>query len=351
MTDLGFEPPTARRPGLRRLAWGLLPVGLAGLAAAWFALAQPVAADEFGVRQIYLGPNKGVQKDEVYGPGLHLVIPGYERLHVFPHDIQTLDFNESERGFARERLGTDYHWAPSIRIQTSEGYQVTVDVTVLYRIEDPYTVLTRVGAGRLFETQVMERRADRILRQVLGALDAEDFYNDQVRIEKTRMAKEALEADVAEWGIVVVDVLLREYTYDERYQGAIEDRKIQDQRVFRNQAESVKATREAEKNRVLAEGEANVAVEAERGRAEVRKIAAEADLYFRQRIAEGDKLVALAEAQGTKLENQALQAVGAANLVGLEMAEALDGVEVIMVPTTGDEAMNPLDLDRLIRGF
>jgi len=37
--------------------------------------------------------------------------------------------------------------------------------------------------------------------------------------------------------------------------------------------------------------------------------------------------------------------------VGLEMAEALDGVEVIMVPTTGDGAMNPLDLDRMIRGF
>jgi len=144
---------------------------------------------------------------------------------------------------------------------------------------------------------------------------------------------------------------LREYTYDKRYQEAIEQRKIQDQKVFKNQAEAVSASREAEKNRVLAEGQARIEVERERGRAEVRKINAEADAYFRTRIAEGDLLVALAEAEGTKLENQALQQAGAGNMVGLKMAEALDGTEVIMVSTTGDGSMNPLDLDRLIGGW
>jgi len=148
------------------------------------------------------------------------------------------------------------------------------------------------------------------------------------------------------WG-----VLIREYSYDDRYQAAIEQRKIQDQNVFKNQAEAFAASKEAEKNRVLAEGQARVDVEGERGRAEVRKIAAEADNYYRTAVAEGDLLVALAEAEGTRLENAALQQAGAANIVGLEMAEVLEGTKVIMVSTTGTGSVNPLDLDRLIGGW
>lgn len=337
--------------GGRRWLLVVAPVLLVGLAAVWWTFAQDIPADSVAVRQVYLGPNKGVQREPLYGPGLHLVVPGYERLHVFPRDLQTLDFNDSERSVAKANLGRDYHWAPSIRIQTSEGYQVTVDVTVLYRVVDPYLVITKVGAGRLFETQVVQRRADKILRQTLGALNAEEFYDDGIRMAKVEAARQALTADTSEWGIQVWGVLLREYSYDARYQQAIEQRKIQDQRVFMNQAQSLSAAREAERDRVLAEGDATIEVERERGRAAVRRIDAEADLYYRQKVAEGDLLVALAEAEGTRLENEALRAVGAANLVGLEMAEALEGVELIMVSTTGERAVNPLDLDSLVEGF
>jgi regulator of protease activity HflC (stomatin/prohibitin superfamily) len=327
---------------------GVMGVGLAGL---WWSFAQHVPADMVAVRQVYLGSGKGIQEEPLYGPGLHLVIPGYERLHTFPRDLQTLDFNDSESEAAKKRFGDDYRWAPSIRIQTSEGYQVNVDVTVLYRVSDPYEVLRQVGPGRRFEDQVIQRRADKILRQVLGGLNAEDFYSDDVRTVKVEEARQALQADVDPLGMQIWSVLLREYNYDDRYQAAIEARKIQDQRVFKNQAESLAAGRAAERDRVLAEGQANISVEAERGRADARRISAEADLYYRQRIAEGDLAVALAEAKGTELENAALQAVGAGNLVGLEMAKAMEGTQVIVLSTTGREGVNPLALDELVEGF
>ena len=145
-------------------------------------------------------------------------------------------------------------------------------------------------------------------------------------------------------------MLIRDYTYDQRYQEAIEQRKIQDQNVFKNQAEAFSATMEAEKNRVLAEGKATVDVELERGPRRGPQDHAEAESYYRTRVAEGDLLVALAEAEGTKLENAALQQAGASNIVGLEMAEAMEGTEVIMVSTTGG-GVNPLDLDALLRGW
>lgn len=317
------------------------------LAALWFVFSEDVAPDEFAVRQVYLGPNKGVQK-QVYGPGWHLVVPGYERLHVFPRDIQVLDLNDDPPD---RRAPADTLHAPAIRIQTSEGYQVTVDVTVLYRVTDPWTIVTKVGAGRIYENKIVARRADEILRQTLGRLDAEDFYDDKLRMRMAEDTHRELSSVLAEWGIQLWAVLLREYAYDERYQDAIEQRKIQDQKVFKNQAEALAAAQEAEKNRVLAEGQANIDVALERGRGEVRRIAAEADSYFRQKVAEGDLLVALAEAEGTRLENAALQQAGAANIVGLEMAEALKGTRVIVVPTSGEGGTNPLDLDALIRGW
>ncbi len=326
-------------------------IGLASLAAVllgglllYVTFTTYIRPDEFAVRQVYLGPKKGIQ-EAIYGPGLHFVMPGYERLHVFPRDIQLLEFNENISA------SQDAVVSHPIRIQTSEGYQVTVDVTIAYRIVDPYLLIKDVGPGDLYKTSMMIPRSDKILRQSLGRLNAEEFYQGARRLKAAEEARQLLVEEVEGAGIEIWHLMVRHYTYDERYQNAIEQRKIQDQTVFKNRAEAVAASREAEKNRVLAEGQATVDVEAERGRAEVKKIAAEAELYSRQKIAEAELLVALAEAEGTRLENNALQTAGAGNMVGLEMAKVLDGTAVIVVPTDGDGGVNPLDLDALIQGW
>ena len=149
----------------------------------------------------------------------------------------------------------------------------------------------------------------------------------------------------------MVDVYVRRYIYDSRYQQAIEQRKIQDQTVYKNEAEAKAATAAALKNKIVAEGAAAVQVELSRGDAEMKKLEAQADLYRRQRAADGDLLVKLAEAQGTELENQALRGVGSENMVGLRMADALKNTKVIVLPTDGESGMNPLDLRALLRRF
>lgn len=332
-------PSRVRRSAL------VVPAVLIGVTALYFTFTQGVGPDEVAVRQVFLGPGKGIQKG-LLGPGLHLVVPAYEQLHVFPRDMRLLELNDSH-----DEPTESSFTAPAIRIQTSEGYQVTVDVTVAYRIVDPYAVLTSVGPGRLYETSLVAPRADTVLRQTFGKLNAEDFYNGHARREAGLAARSALSEDLADKGIQVWAVMVRDYVYDARYQEAIEQRKLQDQTVFKNQAEAVAARQEAERERVLAEGKARIEVERERGRAEVRRIAADADLYSRKRVAEGDLLVALAEAEGTRLENQALELAGAANLVGLEMARVMEGAAVVVVPTDGADGMNPLDLDSLLRGW
>lgn len=349
----GMQRPRVSIPvlgsGLRRVLVVATAV-LGGLLVGYASFTVYVEPDEIAVRQVFLsvpfGPEKGIQ-EAIYGPGLYFVMPGYERLHLFPRDVQIVELND----YVTEASTHASAAAPSIRIQTSEGYQVTVDVTVAYRIVDPVALIRAVGPGRLYETQLVLPRADRYLRQAMGELNAEDFYAGRKRQAKAQYARELLTKDLAAAGIQVWNVMVRHYSYDERYQAAIEERKIQDQTVFKNRADAVSKSREAEKNRVLAEGAAKVGVEKERGAAEVRKIAADAELYARKTKAEGDKLVALAEAEAVRLRNEALRAQGAENLVGLEMAGVLDGTEVIVVPTDGATGLNPLNLDALMRGW
>ena len=304
-----------------------------------------VKPGEAGVKQINFGVGKGIEP-YVYGTGLHYVGVG-ETMHRFPVRLQVLELSNSR---SEEDL-EGHRIAPGVNIQTSEGYAVQLDLTVLYRIADPLKVMQTIGPGRLFEDSAVIPRAQQDLRRALGELDAEDFYRGDKRVQKARAAQQALEAELRDKGIEVVQVLIRRYTYDQRYQQAIEQRKIQDQTVYKNEAEAKSASAAAAKNKIVAEGAAAVQVELARGEAEVKKLEADAALYRRKKAADGDLLVKLAEAQGTELENQALRGAGSENMVGLRMADALRGTRVIVLPTDGEGAMNPLDLKTLLKRF
>jgi len=268
-------------------------------------------------------------------------------MYVFPADVQLLNLTNdaSERGKAEQSV------RPPLNIQTSEGYTVTVDLSVAFRIEDPYKVMTVAGPGRLYEESLVFPRAEQILRKRLGELDAEQFYDVKLRTARVQKAIEEMNAELLPTGVRVVQVFVRKYIYDARYQQAIEQRKIQDQTVFKNQAEAELATATAERDRIAAVGAASVKVELARGEGEKKKLEAEGDLYTRKKHAMGELAVQLAEAEGTRLENEALRGVGAENLVGLKMADVLKGTRIIVVPTDGEGGTNPLDLKAALKRF
>jgi regulator of protease activity HflC (stomatin/prohibitin superfamily) len=346
---MAFTIPRVRVPGGKRprVLW-LLGAAVVLVLLGYGSFTTYVKPGEAGVKQIKFGIGKGIEPI-IYGTGLHYVGPG-ETMHRFPLRVQVLELSNSRSEGGSEEL-EGHRVAPGVNIQTSEGYTVQVDVTVLYRISDPLKVMTTIGPGRLFEDSAVIPRAQQDLRRALGELDAEDFYRGDKRVQKSAAAQVSLEAELKDKGIEVLQVLIRRYTYDQRYQQAIEQRKIQDQTVYKNEAEAKSASANAAKNKIVAEGAAAVQVELARGEAEVKKLEAEADLYRRKKAADGDLLVKLAEAQGTELENQALRGVGSENMVGLRMADALRGTKLIVLPTDGEGGTNPLDLRALLRRF
>src|SRR5262245_60327777 len=61
-----------------------------------------------GIRQVYYGSGAGI-RPEKYDPGLHLIVAGTERLHMFPRDLQVINFSDSA-----SEVSQRFRAAPSI---------------------------------------------------------------------------------------------------------------------------------------------------------------------------------------------------------------------------------------------
>src|SRR3954451_13367 len=131
-----------------------------------------VPLDQIGLRQVSFGMNKGLQKQLVQ-PGYRRAISGYETIRTFPRNIQAIEFTNDET----ER-GADHRTVSAINVPTVDGYPVAVDMTVLYRIADPFLVVSRFGFGKAYEDNVVIRFTDPYVKQYLGELRAEQFYGD-----------------------------------------------------------------------------------------------------------------------------------------------------------------------------
>lgn len=305
-----------------------------------------IEPDEFGIKVVRIGINRGVH-EEVYHAGLNFILPfGLQQMHRLPKGIQALELTAYPKTAARSA-----RQERAAHIQTSDGFFVDVDVSILYRIVDPYVVFTKIGPGNLFEDNGIIPKAEPILKATLGELTTEEFYNSPLRVEKTEAAKVMLNKELESKGLQVENVLVRYFTYSEEIQKNIEEKKLKDQLVFKNQAEARAAIEEAKLKKIEQEGKVTVAVELEKGKAYVTRKSAEKDLYARKKKADADLLVKLAEAEKVRLRNEALKGSGSERMVGLKMADAFKGADVIILPSDGPNGVNPLDLDNALRLF
>ncbi|MDP9195132.1 MAG: SPFH domain-containing protein [Acidobacteriota bacterium] len=275
-----------------------------------------VAPDQIGMRQISFGPNKGLQKTLVRA-GYRRQIAGYEKIQTFPRNIQLIEFTND----ASER-GADHRTVGAINVPTVDGYPVAVDVTVIYRIADPFLVVSRFGFGRAYEDNVVIRLTDPTVKQHLGELRAEEFYRDQ-RLAKAHSLKTQLSALFKENGIELADILIRQYDYPPTFQSLTEQKKIQDQSVLTNRALAKQAEVDTRLRQTAAQGQNFINIKTAEFQAQITGINAQRDLYERSRHAEADLLVRKAEAQGTELINRAMEGAGSDKLLRLRKGLAL----------------------------
>jgi regulator of protease activity HflC (stomatin/prohibitin superfamily) len=282
------------RGRLRKIVLPLAAV-LVPLLFARACLVTYVQPNRIGMRQITFGPGKGLQKALVL-PGYRHEITGYEQIRTFPRDLQAVEFTNNP-----QETGAAHLKRPAIKVPTVDGYPVDVDVTVLYRIKDPFLVVSRFGFGNAYEEAVVVRFTDPLAKQFLGELLAEQFY-----------ASERLQR-----------VLIRQYDYPATFQALTEQKKIQDQSVLTNRALARQAEVQTRLNQVATEGQNLIRVKTAEFAAQITEINAKRELYERQKRAEADLLVRSAEAAGTESINRAMEGSGSDKLLRLRRGLAL----------------------------
>jgi regulator of protease activity HflC (stomatin/prohibitin superfamily) len=275
-----------------------------------------VPPDRIGIRQIAYGGSKGLQKEPVL-PGYRRELVSYENIHTFPRDVQVVEFtnNPTETGAGHTRN-------PAIKVPTVDGYPVDVDVTVLYRIADPFLVASKFGFGNGYEEAVVVRFTDPVVKQFLGELLAEQFYGVE-RLARVHALKQELARRFAASGLQLADVLVRQYDYPETFQSLTEQKKIQDQSVLANRVLTKQAEVQTRLNQVRAEGQNLIKIKTAEFTAQITEINAKKEFYERQKRAEADLLVKSAEAHGTELINRAMEGAGSDKLLRLRRGLAL----------------------------
>jgi regulator of protease activity HflC (stomatin/prohibitin superfamily) len=295
-----------------------------------------VPPDQIGLRQISFGPGRGLQK-ELVGSGYRRQVFGYETIRTFPRDVQAVEFtnDETERGADHRTIG-------AINVPTVDGYPVAIDLTVLYRIRDPFLVVSRFGFGKGYEDNVVIRFSDPAIKQHLGELRAEEFYRER-RLVKMQDVKRDLSRRFQENGLQLADVILRQYDYPATFQQLTEQKKIQDQSVLTNRALAKQAEVETRLKQVSAEGQNSISVRSAEFQAQITGLNAQRDFYERSKHAEADLLVRSAEAQGTQLINTAMEGAGSDKL--LKLRKGLTILNGIKGPIYISE--DPTDLSKL----
>ena len=319
----------------------------------------PIGKVGVRIQQYGIAGSKGVMKKD-FGPGWHRDLGPIDKWELFDSTVQTLEMT-------REQNQGSVQGVDDVKIQSSDGNAISLDVTVKYQIKanEAHLLYQELGSGSKYKT-IVRNEVQRSCIGAFGAMKTEDFYNPDKRRTASEDVCNMLTNTLGEKHINVIDVLIRSVQFDPEYENKIRRKKLADQEVELNksmaaaeemsgktqviEAETEKLVqlvvkeKEAELVRMKAETDLEIASINANANRYVTEKKADADLINAQKGAEGLLKIRVAEADGEKLRNEAMQGSGGAILVALEAAQNLNITDVEV--STAD--VDFLDLDAMV---
>ncbi|EHQ27202.1 prohibitin family protein [Mucilaginibacter paludis] len=187
----------------------------------------------------------GKVQNDVLESGLHIIDPVVD---VTTFDSRTQNYTMSAQTTEGQKSGDD-----AIRVLSSDGLEVTVDLTVLYRVipyKTPY-ILQNIGIDYV----------DKIVRPVARtAIRDNAVYYEAVALYSTRREEfqnkiqKAISASFAKNGIELQQLLVRNITLPASVKASIESKINAEQDAQKMQFVLQKEKQEAERKRVEAQG-------------------------------------------------------------------------------------------------
>ncbi len=195
----------------------------------------------------YLGVTKlfGKVQKEVLSPGLNFINPLFT---VEELDTRTQNYTMSATHGEGVKQGDD-----AMRVLTSDGLEVSIDLTVLYRI-------SKKGAPKLLQ-EIGADYVDKIVRPVSRTkirdnavrFQAVSLYSTKREEFQDRIYK-SIEKEFSKRGIILENVLIRNVTLPARVKESIEQKIQAEQESQKMQFVLLKEKQEAERKRVEAQG-------------------------------------------------------------------------------------------------
>lgn len=164
-------------------------------------------------------------------PGLHWVPPFVSRTVLFDVKTQALTWKDGDANA----------YAPRLVVLSQDGQQIQVEATLQFRILDAPKVYTQLGEEYLDRIAPIVRSA--ILDETAG-FSAQALYSTQRPILQGQV-REQVAALLQEYGIEVLDLLLRDVKFDPDFVAAIEAKTIAENRLAQKQFEIEQARQEA----------------------------------------------------------------------------------------------------------
>lgn len=300
-----------------------------------------------GVRKIAFGPRQGLL-DKPLRPGFHWTVPGYSTIYQVPQTVRVIDFDRD--------IQANPSSFGSLDVPTIDGTTVDIDVSLLYRFSNepgdrdgiayggPAELINNVGATEIQWSKYLSQVADNELKRSLGSLSTVDFYDPKAREDRVKNAEKVMRTALAPLGIQIESVLLRRYTYREEIDQAIFKKNLQELESAFNKVAGDFAEAQRDVNKVGADGDVAIQNLDKQGISEAEKIRSEGDLYRRQKIAEGELLVAEAKAAVDKQRSEVLAQVGSDTYVALQLAQLLGTLKGGIVSN-----IDPYDLDAWVK--
>ncbi|MEZ4734824.1 MAG: SPFH domain-containing protein [Caldilineaceae bacterium] len=233
-----------------------------------------VPPQEVGVVISLLSPG-GIRPQPVRA-GLHWVVPILEWEETYPIYWQTYTMsgisapNNGDGGIKGEGP------QDSIRARTSDGQEVHLDTSIIFRIDEQQVVAVHVEWQNRYVTDLVSPLIRGVVRSQISQFTAREV-NSSARRDLEITLDRQLREQLGEKGLIVDRFLLRDITFSPEFVAAIESKQVAVEQ--RDQANY-----EAERMRTLAQGEADAAITRANGQAQSLKLIADA-------LAQSDDLI------------------------------------------------------------
>jgi regulator of protease activity HflC (stomatin/prohibitin superfamily) len=226
---------------LHKLGRGIRSVGVVLIViGALNACVKQIDAGQIGVTSLF-----GKVSNEVITPGLNFVNP---LVNVYNVDIKTLNYTMSGVHNEGEKEGDD-----AIRVLTSDGLEVTIDLTVLYRVVGAEAPRLIRETGLDYKDKIVRPLTRTKIRDNAVYFTAIDLYSTKRDQFQNRIFT-SIEADFKKRGLILEQLLLRNITLPNNVKTSIEEKIKAEQDAQKMEFVLQKEKQEAERKRVEAQG-------------------------------------------------------------------------------------------------